>query len=159
MQPDIKAEAMKDSVELCLDFFRAAVPVPGVKNITTQLGCHFEEVREMIQSLRPAHAHPDAGFFMKQAEDAIHALAEMLKNDSSSLGSIDRVEFIDSVADQMVTAVGSAYMLGMKPLEAFIEVNNSNLSKFDADGNPIFDANLKVMKGPGYFKAQLEQFA
>lgn len=149
----------KDSVELCLDFFKAAVPDPQIKNISTQLGCHFEEVREMIQSLRPGHGHPDAAFFMKQAEDAIHALAEMLKKDSSSLGSVDRVEFIDSVADQMVTAIGSAYMFRMDPLGAFIEVNQSNLSKFDADGKPIFNENMKVMKGPNYYKPKLEPFA
>lgn len=148
----------KDSVELCLDFFRAAVPFPTIKNVTTQLGCHFEEVREMIQSLRPGHAHPDAAYYMKQAEDALHALAEMLKKDSSSLGSIDRTEFLDAVCDQMVTGVGSAYMFGMDPIGAFNEVNASNLSKFDEHGKPIFDENMKVTKGPNYYKANLEPF-
>lgn len=149
----------KDSVELCLDFFRAAIPMPTPRNVTTQLGCHFEEVREMIQSLRPGAGHADAQYFLNQAADAIHALAEMLKKDSSSLHSVDRVEFIDSVADQMVTAVGSAYMFGMDPLGAFNEVNASNLSKFDENGKPIFDQNMKVQKGPLYRKAILEPFA
>lgn len=148
-----------DSVEICLNFFRAAVPYPTAKNVTTQLGCHFEEVREMIQSLRPGFNHAEAVTVMKQAEEAIHALANLLKTDSSSLGSIDRVEFIDAVADQMVTATGSAYMLSMDPLGAFNEVNSSNLSKFDESGKPIFDENMKVQKGPLYRKAVLEPFA
>lgn len=149
----------KDSVELCLDFFRAAIPVPTPRNVTTQLGCHFEEVREMIQSLRPALGHTDAAYFVNQAADALHALANMLKADQGSIGSIDRVEFIDAVADQMVTAIGSAYMFGMDPHGAFNEVNASNLSKFDENGKPIFDQNMKIIKGPMYRKAVLEPFA
>lgn len=165
MQPDgfsakeVGELAFNDSVENCLAFFKGAVPVPTTKNMATQLGCHFEEVREMVQSLRPGLGHTDALHFMNQAADALHALAEMLKTDATSLGSVDRVEFIDAVADQMVTAIGSAYMFGMDPLGAFNEVNASNLSKFDENGKPIFDQNMKVTKGPLYRKAVLEPFA
>lgn len=150
---------VNDSVENCLTFFRAAVPVPTIKNMSTQLGCHFEEVREMIQALRPGLGHSDAKYFLDQADKSLHALAEMLKTDSAVISSIDRVEFIDAVADQMVTAIGSAYMFGMDPLGAFNEVNASNLSKFDENGKPIFDKNMKVTKGPFYRKAVLEPFA
>lgn len=165
MQPDgfsakeVGELAFNDSVENCLAFFKAAVPVPSVKNMSTQLGCHFEEVREMLQSLRPGLGHIDATYFINQAADALHALANLLKADETSIGSVDRVEFIDAVADQMVTAIGSAYMFGMDPLGAFNEVNASNLSKFDEHGQPIFDENMKVSKGPMYKKAVLEPFA
>ena len=37
------------------------------------------------------------------------------------------------------------------------EVNDSNFSKFE-DGQPIFDANRKIIKGSGYRKPNLEPF-
>lgn len=40
----------------------------------------------------------------------------------------------------------------------FGEVNRSNLSKFGENGEPIFDQNLKLIKGPNYFKADLEKY-
>lgn len=146
----------KDSVELCLDFFKAAVPAPTNKNVMTQMGCHFEEVREMIQEIIPANG--EAAYILNQAEMAVHQLAEMLKRHEDSISGVNRVGMLDAIADQMVTAIGSAYMMRMNILGGFIEVNQSNLSKFDKNGYPIFDKNQKVTKGPFYKKAELEQF-
>ena len=41
---------------------------------------------------------------------------------------------------------------------AFTEVHNSNMSKLDDNGKPIFRADGKVQKGPNYFKPNLNQF-
>ena len=38
------------------------------------------------------------------------------------------------------------------------EVQNSNMSKLGADGKPIYNEFGKVMKGPKYFKPNLEKF-
>lgn len=42
--------------------------------------------------------------------------------------------------------------------EAFAEVHRSNMSKLGPDGKPIYRADGKVMKGPGYTKPNLEPF-
>ena len=39
----------------------------------------------------------------------------------------------------------------------FQEVQNSNMSKLGADGKPIYNEFGKVMKGPKYFKPNLEK--
>ena len=41
---------------------------------------------------------------------------------------------------------------------AFDEVHNSNMSKLDSAGNPIFRADGKVLKSDQYFKPNLNQF-
>ena len=64
---------------------------------------------------------------------------------------------LDSLADQLVTGVGVAHMLRMDIIGALNEVNLSNFSKF-VDGIPQFDANRKIIKGPDYFKPNLELF-
>ena len=39
-----------------------------------------------------------------------------------------------------------------------IEVQESNMSKLDTNGKPIFNEQGKVMKGPNYFKPDLSKF-
>lgn len=71
--------------------------------------------------------------------------------------TINKVELLDSLADQIVTAVGVAHMMGFDILGALEEVNRSNFSKFE-DGKPVFDANGKITKGKDYVKPNLEHF-
>jgi predicted HAD superfamily Cof-like phosphohydrolase len=42
--------------------------------------------------------------------------------------------------------------------EVFDEIQRSNMSKLDANGEPIYREDGKVMKGPNYFKPDLKQF-
>ncbi len=148
----------RNSVEDCLEFFTKAVPDPANKNIHTQIGCHFEEVAEMLDEVTPLTE--EAADLVAAAREANHNLAEFLKsNDNAIVIMVEsRVDFLDAMCDQMVTGIGSCHMLNMDIVGGFNEVNGSNLSKFDDDGNPIFDQNQKVTKGPNYFKANLEPF-
>ena len=41
--------------------------------------------------------------------------------------------------------------------ECFEEVQNSNMSKLDKNGKPIYNKDGKVMKGPRYFKPDLKK--
>lgn len=148
---------MRDSVSQCVGFFEKAVPKPSAKNLTTQLGCHFEEVVEHMQELNAMD--PSADFLLMRAIQATHALAEHLK----AHGGVEilagaRVNYIDALCDQMVTAIGCAHMADMNIRHAFDEVNRSNLSKFGDDGKPIFDQNMKVTKGPNYLAAELSPY-
>jgi hypothetical protein len=63
---------------------------------------------------------------------------------------------LESIADQIVTGIGVAHCAQMDAITACDVVNASNWSKFDADGQPIFNANGKIIKGPGYFPPSLD---
>ena len=39
--------------------------------------------------------------------------------------------------------------------EAFVRVHESNMSKLDEDGKPIYREDGKIMKGPNYFTPTL----
>ena len=69
-----------------------------------------------------------------------------------------REEFLDGICDQIVTATGVGFMAKMNVAGGFGEVNRSNASKFGENGEPIFDPNLKLIKGPNYFKPNLKQY-
>ncbi|QIG70519.1 putative NTP pyrophosphohydrolase protein [Rhizobium phage RHph_N38] len=133
-------------------WFQKAIPSPLPKNVSTQVGVHFEEVAEMLATLDSKDLETHQA--MLTAEAALKHLSKLLKERGSLLVD-DRYEFADSIGDQLVTAVGSAYMLGMNPVSILDEVNRSNFSKFDGDGNPIFDENRKIIKGSDYSKPDL----
>ena len=80
----------------------------------------------------------------------------MLKNGELLAHITDRKEFLDSLADQVVTSVGAGYCAGMKTADAVAAVNRSNYSKFDKNGYPIFNENGKIAKGPDYAPPNLE---
>jgi hypothetical protein len=63
---------------------------------------------------------------------------------------------LDSAADQIVTSVGVGHCAHTNIVKAVDVVNGSNWSKFDKDGQPIFDQNGKILKGPDYKAPDLE---
>jgi predicted HAD superfamily Cof-like phosphohydrolase len=147
----------ENAVETCLNFFQKAVPEPEAKNFTTQLGCHFEEVHEHLLELVPLT--PETLNLLNEAKRATHAFAEHLKTHGGvEIAPGRRVEFLDAICDQIVTGIGTAHMTGMDIVGGFNETNRSNFSKFGPDGEPIFDQNRKVCKGPNYTKSDLTPF-
>lgn len=136
-----------------------AIPHPTDKNIHTQLGVHFEEIAEMIDTITPQDKFT-AELMESLHMDLVH-FSNYLKGHENVIKILpqDRVEYLDSLCDQIVTAVGCAHNSKLNIVDAMNEVNRSNYSKFDSEGNPIFDDNLKIIKGPDYSKAQLDLFA
>ena len=67
-------------------------------------------------------------------------------------------ETIDALTDILYVTYGAGHAFGVNLDKCFEEVQNSNMSKLDRNGKPIFNENGKVMKGPNYFKPNLNQF-
>lgn len=72
----------------------------------------------------------------------------------------DLVEIADALGDQLYILCGTILKHGLqhKIDEVFDEIHNSNMSKLDKNGNPIFREDGKVLKGKNYFKPNLKQF-
>ena len=143
-----EGKKMIDNITL---WHKRARPEPTEKDFNVQLGCHIEEFVEMLDSLT-IRGFP--GFF--KAIDTIEEIAEKLKDGSLTVSSVDRGELLDSLADQIVTAVGVGHCAKMDMNAAVQEVNDSNWSKFNYKGFPEFDENGKVKKGERYRKPNLK---
>lgn len=141
-----------ETIEL---WHRRARPKPDELQFDVQLGCHFEEIVEMIDTLDFTN-EDGIEYDVHATRVALNTLARMLKHGELKAFITDRKEFLDSAADQVVTAVGAAYCAGMKPADAVHAVNRSNFSKFDDLGMPIFSESGKVTKGPNYAPPDLE---
>ena len=70
----------------------------------------------------------------------------------------DAVEVADALGDMMYILCGTILSHGMQHIieEVFEEIQASNMSKLGEDGKPIYRADGKVMKGPGYFKPNIK---
>ncbi|MBT6448405.1 MAG: nucleoside triphosphate pyrophosphohydrolase family protein, partial [Flavobacteriaceae bacterium] len=69
----------------------------------------------------------------------------------------DLIEVADALGDMLYILCGTIIEHGMqnKIEEIFDEIQRSNMSKLDEDGNPIYREDGKVMKGPNYFKPNI----
>lgn len=147
----------KDTLVDTQNWFLKAVPTPTSKNISTQIGCHLEEVVEMLDELTPtSDEHMQV---LADAQSALGKLSELMKTDHMAIfpANADRQGLLDSLADQIVTATGVGVFLGMNVPGALGEVNRSNYSKFE-NGEPVFNENKKVMKGKDYTPPDLSKF-
>lgn len=67
-----------------------------------------------------------------------------------------RIEILDAIADSIFVLIGTANALDMDIDTAMQRVIDSNMTKFGDDGNPIYNAEGKVMKGPNFKLPELE---
>jgi len=136
-----------------------ARPNPTEQNFNVQLGCHLEEVVEMIEALRFSHKN-GTGVEMPGKNSMIYQqlkdFSDGLKSGRITASIANRKELLDAMADQIVTSVGVAHTANMKITRAVDIVNTSNWSKFSPEGEPYFDQNGKILKGPNYVPPALE---
>lgn len=129
-----------DSIEL---WHRRGRPDPTPRELDIQLGCHIEEFVEMLACVQFNNTWTNMRY-------ELTLLADRLKSGQESAVIHDRKEMLDSLADQIVTAVGVGHCAGMKMSDAVDAVNKSNWSKYNDDGEPIFNEHGKIAKGPKY---------
>ena len=139
-----------EAIEL---WHRRARPEPTATDFNVQLGCHFEEIEEMMRSIVT-----DDEEVWQKVRLQIYVLSKLLKLNELKARVDDRKEFLDSIADQVVTGIGAAYCAGMKGAAACDRVNTINWSKVDENGQPIRDTNGKITKGPNYQPPVLDGF-
>ena len=87
--------------------------------------------------------------------DLINEELEELK---VALENKDLLEVADALTDILYVTYGAGHAFGIDLDKCFDEVQNSNMSKLDENGKPIYNEVGKVMKGSNYFKPNLSKF-
>ena len=88
----------------------------------------------------------------------IDLIEEELGELKDAISKKDLKETIDALTDILYVTYGAGHAFGVNLDKCFEEVQNSNMSKSDENGKPIFNDAGKVMKGPSYFKPDLSKF-
>ena len=85
-------------------------------------------------------------------------IQEELDELTKAIKENDILEVADALTDILYVTYGAGHAFGINLDKCFEEVQNSNMSKLGEDGKPIYNENGKVLKGPNYFKPDLNKF-
>ena len=95
-------------------------------------------------------------------EKVVQLRCELIKEELEELRQAikdnDIKEVADALTDILYVTYGAGHAFGIDLDKCFNEVQKSNMSKLGIDGKPIYNDNGKVMKGPNYFKPDLNKF-
>jgi len=88
----------------------------------------------------------------------VSLIDEELSELKEAIENKDIKEVADALTDILYVTYGAGHAFGIDLDKCFDEVQRSNMSKLDENGKPIFNEHGKVLKGPNYFKPNLEKF-
>ena len=123
----------------------------------------IDEILNAMEDLQNIDNNKKDKIFRKNLDNNIpkHTLKiieEELGELKDAISKKDLKETIDALTDILYVTYGAGHAFGVDLDKCFEEVQNSNMSKLGEDGKPIYNENGKVMKGPNYFKPNLNQF-
>ena len=88
----------------------------------------------------------------------VSLINEELEELKKAISERDILEIADALTDLLYVTYGAGHAFGIDLDKCFDEVQNSNMSKLDENGKPIYNELGKVLKGPNYFKPDLSKF-
>ena len=119
---------------------------------------NFESVKKFMetfgQEIREKASFPNDKITLLRYE----LIKEELDELREAIDSKNMKEVADALTDILYVTYGAGHAFGINLDKCFEEVQNSNMSKLGSDGKPIYNENGKVMKGPDYFKPNLNKF-
>ena len=119
---------------------------------------NFEKVRKFMETFGQ-EIKEKADFPNEKITSLRHDLIkEELDELKEAISNKDIKEVADALTDILYVTYGAGHAFGLNLDKCFEEVQNSNMSKLGSDGKPIFNDKGKVMKGPNYFKPDLNKF-
>ena len=119
---------------------------------------NFQKVKIFMETfgqevkIKPSFSSP------KINELRYNLIKEELDELKEAISSKDLLEVADALTDILYVTYGAGHAFGIDLDKCFNEVQNSNMSKLDTDGKPIYNEFGKVMKGSNYFKPDLSKF-
>ena len=88
----------------------------------------------------------------------ISLIEEELDELKKAIAENNILEVADALTDILYVTYGAGHAFGINLDKCFNEVQQSNMSKLDTNGKPIYNESGKVMKGPKYFKPDLSKY-
>ena len=119
---------------------------------------NFEKVGTFMKTFGQDVKQSPAFSTDKINELRVSLIKEELDELIEAMNKKDLVEVADALTDILYVTYGAGHAFGINLDKCFQEVQNSNMSKLDSDGKPIYNDKGKVMKGPNYFKPDLSKF-
>ena len=119
---------------------------------------NFQKVKTFMQTFGQEVKSKPSFSSDKINELRYNLIREELEELKQAMDNKDILEVADALTDILYVTYGAGHSFGINLDACFEEVQNSNMSKLDKNGNPIYNENGKVLKGPNYFEPDLKKF-
>ena len=119
---------------------------------------NFEKVKTFMKTFGQEVKEKSSFSSDKINELRFNLIKEELEELRIAMDAKNLVEVADALTDILYVTYGDGHAFGINLDKCFNEVQQSNMSKLDDHGNPIYNDSGKVMKGPKYFKPDLSKF-
>ena len=119
---------------------------------------NFEKVKTFMKTFGQEVKEKSSFSSDKINELRFNLIKEELEELRIAMYAKNLVEVADALTDILYVTYGAGHAFGIDLDKCFDEVQQSNMSKLDDHGNPIYNDSGKVMKGPKYFKPDLSKF-
>ena len=119
---------------------------------------NFEKVKTFMKTFGQEVKEKSSFSSDKINELRFNLIKEELEELRIAMDTKNLVEVADALTDILYVTYGAGHAYGIDLDKCFDEVQQSNMSKLDDHGNPIYNDSGKVMKGPKYFKPDLSKF-
>jgi len=119
---------------------------------------NFDKVGEFMKTFGQEVKNKPSFSTDKINELRVSLIQEELDELKEAMQNKDLLEVADALTDLLYVTYGAGHAFGINLDKCFDEVQNSNMSKLDENGKPIYNEFGKVMKGPNYFKPNLKKF-
>jgi predicted HAD superfamily Cof-like phosphohydrolase len=94
----------------------------------------------------------------EECKEVCDELDMLLRSPTTTTTYAIMARLLKELADLRYVVEGTAVAFALDIDGAFKETHRSNMSKLDENGQPIYDAGGKVLKGPGYTPADMSKF-
>jgi predicted HAD superfamily Cof-like phosphohydrolase len=120
---------------------------------------HINRVKHFHDSFNIKNHHSPTLLSKEEYELRYNLIKEENEEYLNACKNNDIVEIADALGDILYIALGTLLRHGLhdKIDEVFEEIHNSNMSKLDDNGKPIYREDGKVLKGPNYFKPNIKK--
>ena len=119
---------------------------------------NFEKVKTFMKTFGQEVKEKSSFSSDKINELRFNLIKEELEELRIAIDTKNLVEVADALTDILYVTYGAGHAFGINLDKCFEEVQQSNMSKLSEDGKPIYNDAGKVMKGPKYFKPDLNKF-
>jgi len=119
---------------------------------------NFEKVKTFMKTFGQEVKEKSSLGSEKINELRYSLIKEELEELRIAMDSKNLVEVADALTDILYVTYGAGHAFGIDLDKCFDEVQQSNMSKLNDHGKPIYNDAGKVMKGPNYFKPDLSKF-
>ena len=127
-----------------------------MKTRQTGEGTNFELVGDFMEAFGQDVQFEPTWPDFNTRELRLELIQEELEELSDAVADRDMIQIADALTDLLYVVYGAGHTFGLDLDECFHEVHASNMSKLGEDGRPLHREDGKVLKGPNYFKPDLE---